>query len=209
MLAVGGLYAELDEVEAQIAEIRARRSPSDEKLKYEAGEARARAVDSACASAVSEAAKHVEFKPTDQLRGLYREVAPLVHPDLSTDGEIRAHRNRLMAEANRAYAENDATALSRILHEWDSSPESVTGEGVAAELIRAIRKIHQAEQRLADIASSDIRSLSQSCSSCSRAVTDANANGRDLFGQIVDELKRRINLAQALRRAESSTHSTP
>jgi hypothetical protein len=101
--AVSGLYAELDEMEAQIAEIRARRSPCDERLKHAAAEARARAVDSARTSnAAGEAGKHVEFRPTEELRRLYREVARLVHPDLSTDAENQARRNRLMAEANAA-----------------------------------------------------------------------------------------------------------
>src|SRR5215467_2065283 len=45
---VGTLYAELDEIEAQIAELLARRNPDNAKAQSTAREARARAEESRC-----------------------------------------------------------------------------------------------------------------------------------------------------------------
>ena len=41
--------------------------------------------------------------------------------------------------------------MRSILADWESSPESVEGEGVGPELIRVIRKIAQIQRRLVEI----------------------------------------------------------
>ena len=151
--AVGPLYRELDEIEAQTAEAFARQRPNDSALRGRAAAARAKACETAEATAVALASKNrPDFTPTDDLKSLYREVAKRVHPDLATDEANRVRRTNLMAEANEAYAQGDIDRLRAILDRWESSPENVDGVGVAAELIRTIRKIHQVEQRLAAIA---------------------------------------------------------
>jgi hypothetical protein len=58
-------------------------------------------------------------------------------------------RTRFMAEANRAYQFGDAEALQRILSEYQESADAVDGEGIAAELIRTIRQISVARDRVA------------------------------------------------------------
>src|ERR1035438_4594398 len=68
-----------------------------------------------------------------ELKTLYREVAKRVHPDLATDEADRHKREQLMAEANAAYQRGDADALRRILEEYEGSPESVRGAGIAAD----------------------------------------------------------------------------
>jgi DnaJ-class molecular chaperone len=55
------------------------------------------------------------FKPSDDLKRLYREIAKRIHPDLATDDAERAKRNQLMAEVNRAYADGDEARLRAIL----------------------------------------------------------------------------------------------
>jgi len=123
--------------------------------------------------AEQEAGKREPFLPSENLKKLYREVAKRIHPDLATDESERQRRHELMTEANRAFAEGDAARLEAILRDWESSPESVKGEGPGAELVRVIRKIAQVEDRLkaidAEIArleESDLyRRLAQSASS--------------------------------------------
>lgn len=53
-----------------------------------------------------------------------------------------------MAEVNKAYQDGDEETLQRIFQEWESSPESIIGEGIGNELIRIIRKIAQIKERL-------------------------------------------------------------
>lgn len=91
------------------------------------------------------------FKPSYGLKQLYREVAKQIHPDLATDDEDRKVRQELMAQVNRAYESADEERLQEILKQWESSPHSVQGDGIEAELMRALRRIGQSKQRLESI----------------------------------------------------------
>jgi len=100
------------------------------------------------------------FKPSDSLKKLYREVAKRIHPDLVTDEEEKARRQDLMTMANEAYEQGNEDKLREILANWEISPESVKGEGIALELIRIIRKIAQCRSRIGTIVS-EIEALTQ------------------------------------------------
>lgn len=146
---VGRRYAELDQLKAEIAEFSARLRPGDNVAQAQAAARRARADETARAVGdVGEAAPTRPFNPPDSLKKLYREAAKAIHPDLATDDAERARRQKIMAEVNDAYAEGDEERLRAILRHWEASPESVKGEGAAAELVRTIRKIAQAQHRL-------------------------------------------------------------
>jgi hypothetical protein len=75
------------------------------------------------------------------LKGLYREVAKRVHPDLTSDETDRNRRQRLMAEANQAFQQGDAQRLAKILEDSDVRPESVQESDAPVDLARAVRKI--------------------------------------------------------------------
>jgi hypothetical protein len=79
---VGPRYAELDELEAQIAEAIARLDPRDEHAQAEADRARSQADESAEAS---QSARHgsetCKFAGSEVLKKLRREAARLIHPD--------------------------------------------------------------------------------------------------------------------------------
>lgn len=191
---VGTLYAELDEWNAKIAEQLAEEEGTEES-RSAAAQARAQAEESD--SAVhGEAAKVRAFIPSAELKALYREVAKRVHPDLATDGGDRRRREHLMAEANAAYQRGDAKALRRILEEYESSPESVRGAGIAADLVRVIRQIKQVRSRLAQI-ELEIATLIDSDIAKSRAKVDvARAEGRELLNEMAEDVRRRIDLAR-------------
>ncbi len=191
---VGIRYAELDEVEAQIADLLSRASPHNQDMRMRAAEARGRANESAHESKmVQETASYAEkFKPSDALKKLYRDIAKSIHPDLATDDEDRARRQRFMAEANQAYEEGNEIRLREILREWESSPDAIKGDGVAAELIRVIRKIAQVQARLKtieatvdDLQASDMYRLKDE-------VESAEAEERDLLAEMASRLDRQI-----------------
>ena len=99
---VGARYAELDEIEARIAETKAKNSSHDAHASKVAAAARERAAESGkVGEALAKSAPRANFKPTDRLKNLYREVAKAVHPDLGTDEEERARRNKFMADGNQ------------------------------------------------------------------------------------------------------------
>src|SRR3990172_5564597 len=190
---IGVRYAELDKIEAQIAEALARLNPKDNKAKERAEKARYQAQESAHATGnIQEQKESLKFKPSENLKKLYREVAKSIHPDLSTDEEERARRQQLMADANRAYEEGDEERLQAILREWESSPESVKGEGPGAELVRVIRKIAQVEERLPTI-EIEIAQLKESdLYKLKIKAEEAEKERRDLLSEMAGQIDKQI-----------------
>ena len=191
---VGVLYAELDEWNAKFAELVAEDERTEE-TRSAATQARTQAAESR--SAVhGEAAEAKDFTPSADLKSVYREVAKRVHPDLATDDADRLNREKFMAEANRAYEEGDVDEMRKILEEYESSPVSVKGEGVAADLVRVIRQIKQIRSRLAQI-ELEIAGLIDSDIARLRAkVEAASLQGLDLLAEMADDVKSRIDAAR-------------
>jgi predicted secreted protein len=190
---VGALYAELDEWKARIAELRAQRDPST-AARRQSEEAREQARQTHEA-AHGEASKPPDFTPSPELKSLFREVAKNIHPDFAKDSADRDLRTRLMAEANRAYRAGDADALRRILAEYDNSADAIPGEGVGAELIRIIRQISQARERVASI-ERELATLRQSeIAQLAQDDEKAKQEGRDLLAELAADVRERIQLA--------------
>jgi hypothetical protein len=79
---VGVRYAQLDQIEAEIAEARARSDPGDDAAKHRAGEARDRAKESEAATGSAlKSESQGKFDPQEGTKRLYREIAKRVHPD--------------------------------------------------------------------------------------------------------------------------------
>ncbi len=165
--AVGIRHQELDRIEAQIAEY------------------------------LAHLESNKDFRPSNRLKQLYREVAKQIHPDLATDPEERAKRADLMAAANRAYEEGDEKKLQAILNEWELSPESVSGQSAAAELIRTLRKITQSQGRLMLI-EHKLKTLQQTeLHQLQLKTHEAEAMGRDLLSDMAKTIDQQIIKAQA------------
>jgi hypothetical protein len=191
---VGKRYAELDEIEAKIAECVARARPEDGKAQSAANQARSQAEASSAAVTkdLAERPERSSPKQSQTIKSLYRDVAKRIHPDLATDDMDRLHRERLMAEANRAYEEGDEARLRAILEEYEFSPESVKGEGPAAELVRIIRKIAQVSRRLVEI-DKEVLKLEQSDHfKLKTEVVHAAEEGRDLLREMAEDLDAKI-----------------
>jgi hypothetical protein len=193
---VGVCYAELDDIDAQIAEVEAQLNPEDNNIKEKATQSRTQARESAQAAGISQGLKEEKFKPSERLKKLYREIAKRIHPDLATDEKTHLHREKLMADANRAYEEGDEDKLMAVLAEWESSPESVEGEGTASELVRVIRKLSQVKKRLQTI-EMDIAKLvkSELYQLKTKVIGDEN-KGRDLLTEMASQLKEQIVTAK-------------
>lgn len=163
---IGTRYAELERIEQQIAEYMAY---------LELGN---------------------DFKPSEDLKKLYREVAKLVHPDLTTNPVEKIARQKLMVEVNQAYEAEDIERLRSILHNWESIPESFLSKGVAAELILAIRKIAQCRDRLRVI-QAEIAAIRQTeLYQLQLAVNSAKENGENLLAAMAQDIDEQIDLAQ-------------
>jgi hypothetical protein len=105
-----------------------------------------------------------------------------------------------MAEANDAYERGDESKLTRILTEYEHSPESVQGEGAGAELIRVIRRISQARGRLSEIEAEMQELLRSDLYQLKSRLDEAQKHGRDVLKEMVEKVEEQI--AQAIRRLE-------
>jgi hypothetical protein len=193
---VGVLYAELDEIEARIAELNAGRNPSNAEAQEAARHARRTATDSR--SAVGEIAHHIakSFKASPELKSLYREVARRIHPDLATDEADTARRQRFMARANRAYEDGNEAHLKAILEEYESSPDTVVGECIGAELVRVIRKIAQVRRRLGEIDEEMERISTSELAQLKSRADKATKDGRDLLKEMAESVRDEISSAK-------------
>lgn len=200
---VGTRYAELDEINAKLAEQLARQHVGNRQRHEAAQQARKQADDSRFAA---DAVASVDQKtlPSKELKSLYREVAKRVHPDLSSDPEDRKTRQRLMAEANRAYEMGDLARLKLILEEYDTCPEAVQGEGVGAELIRVIRKITQVKRRLNEIELEAEQLLGSELAKLKTKAEEYGRQKRDLLAEMARQVEKDI-AAASKRLSEVST----
>jgi hypothetical protein len=198
MKIVGQRYAVLDSIEAQIAERQARSHPEDPAARATAQAAQTRAKESAGElQRAPDVDAERDFSPSAELKKLYKEATRKLHPDLAADDAERARRQKFMVEANLAYEKGDISRLRAIIDEWGAAPENVVGDGVAAELVRTIRKIAQVRRRLsqidaeiAELQNSDIQRMRAECATASRG-------GRDLLGEMARDIDARINDARA------------
>jgi DnaJ-domain-containing protein 1 len=194
---VGSRMAILDELEAKIAELKSALDPQNTAAREKAKSARKQAEESAQRAAVpGTELLTTEFKPSEDLKKLYREVAKKIHPDLAEDENERLRREQFMKQANIAFENGDTQRLRQILQEWGSSPESVKGEGIAAELIRIIRKIAQVEERLRVIESQVAALKHSDLFQLKERVEESKRVGADLLGRMAHDLDRRIAAAQ-------------
>jgi hypothetical protein len=202
---VGKRYAELDEIEAEVAEAASHRNPEDLDLYERAEAARARAHESA--DALGSARAPVEERlgpPPESLKQLFRQIARLIHPDLAEDDRTRAKREELMAAANRAYRTGKEEELAAILRDWEESPEAVAGHDAAAELLRAVRQVAHVQERIETL-DRQIEELKQSeLYQLRLQVEGAEAAGRDLLAEMAAAVEPQIEAART--RLEAVRH---
>ena len=201
---VGLRYAELDEYKARLAERAAAAQPDDQRAQQAAREARSRADETKLGAGEKTDREPRAFKASPEMKRLYRDVAKRIHPDLTSDRQDRTARQQLMARANQAYEQGDESSLSKILNEYESSPEAFQGEGAAAELVRVIRRISQVRGRLAEIEAESQALLRSDLYQLYSRVEEAAHDGRDILKEMAT--KADVQIAEAQRRLTESVH---
>lgn len=191
---IGKLYVELDTILAQIADLLARRFREARAAQASAESARAQAEHSA-SEFEAQGGSACRFEAPPELKKLYREVARQLHPDFSADEKLRRERERLMTEANLAYQRGDEARLRALLSQWEASPDTVEGEGVAATLLRVIRKTSQVRARLSEI-EEEMHELTRSdICQLHRRLEQAGESRETLLAELREDLDRQIEQA--------------
>jgi len=159
---VGALFVELDELEARLARAAYEASGGAERAAWHEAEERAGESARAGREGLHRAERGAEWvAPSAEAKALFRDVAKRLHPDLHDDPAARERATAAMAAANEAYGTGDLDELRRILRGWEHSPEAVAGEDTAAALVRAIRRVAQLRERIAE-AEAQLEALSAS-----------------------------------------------
>ncbi|OKH48221.1 hypothetical protein NIES2101_22520 [Calothrix sp. HK-06] len=195
---VGVRYAELDEIEYEIAKYLTYLKPKDSNARRQVEKAWTRAQNSKRAASENFVNQEFsrDFKPWESLKKLYREVAKCIHPDLATDEVERQRRQQLMTEVNLAYENGDEEQLKTILQGWKNSPEFVQCKVVAAELTRIIRKIAQVKERL-KVIEGEIEDLKKSeLNQLREKILTAQEEGRDLLIDMASHIDEQIATAK-------------
>jgi hypothetical protein len=147
--------------------------------------------DVTCPSAQQAVCEPGEFKT------LFREVAKTIHPDLASNEDERRRRDEAMAHANAAYANGNPEQLRDLLLRWKADPDAVQGDDVAARLIRTIRLIARAKNRIAEIRQ-EIKEIRQSDAYFLRQRAErATSEGRDLLEEMRANLEQQIKHQRA------------
>jgi hypothetical protein len=187
---VGILYAELDELEARIAEREVDLYDSD-SARRRAEEARQQAQETHDA-AFGEAREAEEFDPPPSLKTLFRDVARRIHPDFARDDAEQKHFTLLMARANQAYSRGDTETLQRLLDDHREINASIAGEGAAAELLRITRQILHAERDIATLDAERHTLLSGEIAQLHLDAAAAAREHRDLLTELASSLREQI-----------------
>lgn len=192
--ALGKLYAELDAILADLANLQALKKPAGHQAWKKAEQARTKAEESA-RNANATKGQSKNFKPSERLKKLYREIAKNFHPDLAGDEGERNQFQQLMAEANQAYKNGDEKLLEKLFTQGKHSPESVKGVGTGVDLVRIIRKISSIEKRLTQIVSEMDLLKKSSLYQLKLKYEAMKEKGIDLLAEMAGYLNRQITEA--------------
>ena len=194
---VARLYAELDDVDAQIAEALLRRRPYDAVLAQRASDARARAERSAGETqgrARDQAPPRTE--PTPELQALYYKAARQFHPDLGREND-QAVRHEFMVLLNAAYERHDRDAIISLVEDWNNSVVTLPEESPSSEAARLLWTIARLRNTLPELAQKIARLQASPVNLLLLQSEEARRQGRDLIDGIVSDLRRRIEDARS------------
>ena len=190
---VGRLYAQLDEVEAQIARVQAGLSPDDTAAQVHAQEAEQQAKASAEEAGLIEAQPIPPPVITPELKLAFKKAAMLLHPDRATTDSERLRRTALMTQVNLAYERGDQQAIEKLVSEYGQDPEAITAGDVASRLVKSIRRIAQlrrrmgeVQQQLDDMQQTEIFQLKQT-------IEETEAMGGDPLGDLAKQLMQELS----------------
>ena len=200
-MGVARLYAEFDDIEAQIAEEEVKLVPDDEEIKKKAEEMRRRAEESAASAAEDAKALNFRFNPTPDAKKAYHDLARVIHPDLALDPGEKEKRHGLMAELNAAYSAGDQLKLNKLVEDFRNHPDLVKGDSVGDELVRSIRQIFQVKVRLKDLREERLAAELSELFILREKVEAEMAEGRDLLVQMA--ARTRVHIKKSERRLAS------
>jgi hypothetical protein len=188
--AVGQLYAQLDELDAQIAKAKLKQKPDDETAKAQARAAEQKAKKSAAEAGLIDAQPRPPQEIRPELKQAYRQAIKLMHPDLAITEHERKRRTELMAQVNLAYERGDLATIEKLIKEYGEDPEAIVGEDVASRIVKTIRRIAQLRRRLDELQLAIEAQRTTEIFQLKQNIEDDEAKGKDPLGDLAEQLMR-------------------
>lgn len=194
-LVVGAKYTELDQVKAQILGLASRLYPRSDEFRASAQSARERAQGSekAAEDDERELSEGEVFKPSDDLKKLFRQVAKKIHPDLASDEKEKNRRHELMAKLNMAYDRLDEDAIRAVLQEWEAGYHPEKNATLGTQLVKIVRQVAQIKKRLSRIEEELVEIKNSGMHQLMHKMASAEKTGRDLLEEMAASVDEKIN----------------
>lgn len=192
---IGGLLAELAEIELAIKEAEERVLGTHNVAATDEGEERA--------TGFNDEQRSSTMPAQNGLRKLFWAVARMFHPDHTTDEEEARRRHTIMVEASRAYEEGDVESLHTLLGDEElgsycaSASSSTEGHDLATRLIGLREELCTIEFGIKRIRQDRLYRLKLS-------VDEEAQHGRDALADQAERIKRQI--VKARHRLEHLTY---
>ncbi|MFT4112912.1 hypothetical protein [Silvibacterium sp.] len=194
MRQVGVLYADLDDIEARIAEREVDLYDSD-AARSRAEEARQRAQETHDAAfGHDEEPQEIEAPPN--LKTLFREVARRIHPDFARDDEEQQYFTLLMARANQAYGRGDIETLQRMLDDQIEIGAPVSSDRASAEFLRLARQLQHERRDISLLEAERHTLLSSEIAQLFVESEAAEREHRDLLTELATGLREQVEEAK-------------
>jgi hypothetical protein len=161
---VGKYFVEIDQLDAELAALKARvarrratAQPDDNTAQAAVKAAQAEADDaSARAHSTADETRALADVPpvvvTPEIKAAYRQACKLMHPDRATNDAERVRRTDFMARVNVAYEKGDQAEIERVVAQFGTDPEALTGNDIGTHIIKSIRRSAQLRRRLTELA---------------------------------------------------------
>ena len=195
---IGILFAELDELEKEIAWEVWRLHPGERYQKiYQEAQRKAKSSQDAVGRQPNQR-ETKKFVPSEALKNLYRRIAKAIHPDLAIDEDEKVYRTELMARANDAYSHGDQAALTQIMADWENKDRNLRlQDAQSTELTLLEEKILRVRLRLKEIGAKIANLRNSELYQLMLKVEQAEQRGRDLLSEMANDIRRQIQAAQA------------
>ena len=194
-MVVGAKYTELDEVKAQILELASCLYPRSDEFRAGAQSARERAQGSAKATGDggSDSPEKDVFKPSENLKKLFREVAKKIHPDLASEEKEKIRRHELMAKLNQAYDRLDEEAIHAVLLEWEAGHHPEKNQTLGTLLVKTVRQVAQIKKRLSRIGEELVEIKNSGMYQLLKKMASAEKTGVDLLEEMAASVDEKID----------------
>ncbi len=197
---VGVKYAELDALKAQILNFAAQLYPKSDEFRANAETAQEQARQSENSAHESEPDEPGtkpedsarDFKPSENLKKLFRRVARKIHPDLAESPCERERRHELMAKLNKAYDCLDDESIRAILVEWEAG-EPAKNLTLGQQLIRTLKQVAQVRKRLHSIEWELDKLFNSPMFVLKEKTTQGESLGKDVLSEMVMNVEEKIN----------------